>query len=489
MEPALHLTEPPSTPKPDRNRGLFCNRTLNIRALKAIGYDMDYTLIHYHVDEWEERAYAYIKERLLRDGWPVEHLEFDHELVVRGLVLDLALGNVVKANRFGFIKKAFHGTRPLDFETQRDVYSRDYVDLKERRWVFLNTFFSLSEGCMYMQLVDLLDDGVIGERGRPGERMTYADLYVMVRTTLDTAHAEGRLKGDIIQDPERFVEIDPHVPQALLDQKYAGKKILLITNSEWAYTAAILAVCFDPYLPGSMTWRELFDLSIVSSRKPAFFTERGPAFEVISDDGTLREQYGPLEIGKAYVGGNAALVETSLGFKGQDFLYVGDHLFTDVNISKNLQRWRTALVLRELEDEIAAVEGFRDMQEQLTALMREKVAKERAYAQLRLVLQRTRMDYGAPAAAAPGEVEQQMAKIRSELATLDDEIRPLAQEAATLLNKNWGLLTRTGNDKSLLARQLETYADVYTARVSSFFQAGPYAYLRSHRGSLPHDPV
>ena len=47
---------------------------------------------------------------------------------------------------------------------------------------------------------------------------------------------------------------------------------------------------------------------------------------------------------------------------------------------------------------------------------------------------------------------------------------------------------RTGNDKSQLARQVERYADIYTARVSHLAWHTPFAYLRSHRGSLPHDP-
>lgn len=489
MEETLYVSSPPETPKPDRDHGLYCNRTLNLRSLKAIGYDMDYTLIHYRVDEWEQRAYAYIKERLVRDGWPVEELHFHPELVVRGLVLDLSLGNVVKANRFGFVKKAFHGTQPLDFATQRELYSRELVDLKEPRWVFLNTFFALSEGCMYMQLVDLLDQGVLGRKSQPGQTMSYMDLYRLVRATLDHAHAEGRLKAEIIEQPERFVEIEPEVPLALLDQRHAGKTLLLITNSEWHYTAAILGICFDDCLPGRMTWRDLFDLVITSARKPAFFTERGPAFEVVSDDGLLRERFGPLEAGKAYAGGNAALVEASLGFRGQDILYVGDHLFTDVNVSKNLQRWRTALVLRELEDEVLAIQSFRPTQERLTALMREKVARERAYARLRLALQRVRVGYGAPPRSSAQHIEEEMTRIREELASLDEDIAPLAREAATLVNPHWGMLMRTGNDKSLLARQLETYADVYTARVSNFFHAGPHAFLRSHRGSLPHDPV
>ncbi|MET0283873.1 MAG: 5'-nucleotidase domain-containing protein, partial [Polyangiales bacterium] len=27
-------------------RRLFCNRTLNMRSIKAVGFDMDYTLVH-----------------------------------------------------------------------------------------------------------------------------------------------------------------------------------------------------------------------------------------------------------------------------------------------------------------------------------------------------------------------------------------------------------------------------------------------------------
>ena len=69
-----------SRPIPDE-RGVFCNRTLNMRTIRAIGYDMDYTLIHYNVDEWEGRAYAYVREKLQTIGWPVEELEFDARVI------------------------------------------------------------------------------------------------------------------------------------------------------------------------------------------------------------------------------------------------------------------------------------------------------------------------------------------------------------------------------------------------------------------------
>lgn len=39
------------SPSSARNspRGIFCSRTLNLRSISAVGYDMDYTLMHYNV--------------------------------------------------------------------------------------------------------------------------------------------------------------------------------------------------------------------------------------------------------------------------------------------------------------------------------------------------------------------------------------------------------------------------------------------------------
>jgi hypothetical protein len=74
-----------------------------------------------------------------------------------------------------------------------------------------------------------------------------------------------------------------------------------------------------------------------------------------------------------------------------------------------------------------------------------------------------------------------------EAARIDAEVAPLARAASQLGNRTWGPLMRAGNDKSLFARQVERYADVYLSRVSNLLAATPYAYLRAARGSLPHD--
>jgi FMN phosphatase YigB (HAD superfamily) len=357
------------------------------------------------------------------------------------------------------------------------------VDLALGRYVFLNTLFSLSEACMYTQLVDRLDEGRL-----PGV-LGYADLYRQVRTSIDEAHMEGQLKADIIADPDRFVEPDPELPLTLLDQQHAGKKLLLITNSEWQYTREMMRYAFDPYLPKSVSWRDLFDLVIVSARKPAFFSERSPVFRVVNDEGLLEPVPMGIRESGLYLGGNARMVEDYLGVSGDEILYVGDHIYTDVHASKSVLRWRTAVVIRELESDLRAETEFAAASERLGELMVQKEALELEHARLRLEVQRRRQRYG-PGARSGGTargLERALNTAWERLKALDEEIVPLARSAAQLNNPRWGQLMRAGNDKSHLARQIERYADVYTSRVSNFLYQTPFVYLRSPRGSLPHD--
>jgi 5'-nucleotidase len=463
-------------------RRIFGNRTLNLRRIRAIGYDMDYTLIHYRVEEWERRAYQHTLQRLARRGWPVDGLEFDPSRMIRGLTIDLELGNLVKPTRFGYVIRAAHGTRFLEFEELRTAYSGTMVDLGDPRFVFLNTLFTLSEATLYAQMVDLFDEGRLS-----GVR-SYTDLYRTVRENLDESHLPGTLKEEIVADPERFLVPDPETTTALLDQRYAGKRLLLITNADWGYTRRLMSIAFDAGLPNGMTWRDLFDLVIVGSDKPGFFAESRPFYRIVDEEqGLMRPHHGDLEPGGVYFGGCAAQIEDHLGVSGEEILYVGDHLYADVHVTKALLRWRTALILRELETEIDELEAFRPTEDALRALMAEKEDLERSLARARLDRQRARQGY-APPVGRVEEGDAEISHLQEALVTLDDRIAPLARAAGEIRNPAWGPLMRSGYDKSLFARQVERYADVYTSRVSNFLYETPYAFLRAARSTLPHDP-
>jgi HAD superfamily 5'-nucleotidase-like hydrolase len=460
-------------------RRVFSNRTLNLRSIQVMGYDMDYTLIHYDSLRWELRAYEYMKQAFIARGWPVTGLHFEPELVSLGLVIDKELGNLVKANRFGHVRNACHGTRVLHFEEWRGVYGTAPIDLVETRWEFMNTLFSLSEACLFMQLVDLLDHGKI----EPG--LGYRDLYAHVRRALDATHLEGKLKGEILADPSEYVVLDEELPRTLLEQKAAGKKLLLITNSEWPYTSHLMSYAFDRFLP-SRSWRSLFDVVIVQARKPDFFSGRAPVLRLVDEERNRYEPYiGNFKQGEVYLGGYARLVESSLGVQPDHILYTGDHIFADVHVSKDILRWRTALIVRELERELTGLVAFGKQQIQLDDWMSQKTLLEHQLSRLRVELLRGVMERqpGFDSERQNGEIRA----LRARLVDLDQRIAPLAKRSNELLSSRWGPLMRCGSDKSHLARQVERYADIYMSRVSNLLAYTPYAYLRAPRVSLPHE--
>ena len=370
-----------------KSRGVFCNRTLNLRAIRAIGYDMDYTLIHYRVEEWERRAYEHLRAVSCRRRLAGRSTSSSiPRMVCRGLIIDIEQGNLLKANRFGFVKRAAHGTRFWSSTSSARAYARTIVDLSEPRWVFLNTLFSLSEGCMYAQLVDLLD-----QRKLPGA-LGYADLYVRVKHVLDAAHMEGRAQG---RDRRRAGALraarSRDRPRAAGPEASPARSCCSSPTPSGTYTAADDDLRLRPLPAAGMTWRELFDVIIVGARKPEFFTTSSPLFEVVTEDGLLRPVTGPLQARKVYLGGSAVQVERHLGLSGDEILYVGDHMFGDVHVTKSVLRWRTALILRELEDGDRLRRGVPGRRRgELVDLMEQKEQLEARVVQVRLELQRLR---------------------------------------------------------------------------------------------------
>ena len=103
---------------------IFCNAA-NMRTT-AVGFDMDYTLAMYKPETFEVLAYTLTCEKLVNVyGYPREILryEYDHEYMVRGLVVDKKRGNILKMDRHKYVKVARHGFRPMDAETRIKTYN------------------------------------------------------------------------------------------------------------------------------------------------------------------------------------------------------------------------------------------------------------------------------------------------------------------------------------------------------------------------------
>merc|ERR1712073_201385 len=111
------------------------------------------------------------------------------------------------------------------------------------------------------------------------------------------------------------------MPILLQTLKENGKKVFLITNSDWGYTNDIMTylfedptVCDERYV-GSK-WYNVFDLVVTDSRKPTFFTTGTPLFEVDCQTGVHKELTGDdamMKEGHVYSGGNVLQLEDALG--------------------------------------------------------------------------------------------------------------------------------------------------------------------------------
>lgn len=106
--------------------------------------------------------------------------------------------------------------------------------------------------------------------------------------------------------------------------------------------------------PEYASWLDYFDYVIVDAAKPHFFAQGNTLREVDVQTGRLKISRVESGGAKVYSGGSIAKFEKLAGItNGSSVLYVGDHIFSDVRISKKKHGWRTFLVVPELEKELA----------------------------------------------------------------------------------------------------------------------------------------
>ena len=370
-----------------------------------------------------------------------------------------------------------HGTTLLGKRQVKEIYGREPIDLRHtNRWYFLNTLFTVSEAVMFAQMVDSFDAGKLDESLGV---FSYTQISDVCAQACYRTHVEGYLKKEIMNNPERFVEEDPLIPLALLDQKDCGKKLLLITNSDFEYTEKMMSYAYDKFLPSGMCWRDLFDVVIVSARKPTFFTSDNPLYEIVTDDGLMKPAFSAVT-GGLFSGGSAKMVERALGVSGDEIMYVGDHIYTDVSISKIELRWRTCLIIRELEEEILAVRLGAEAKQELRRLIELEQRLVDLQSQCKLRKQRAAMtrthDDGIMIRLQEQEVDELSEKLERMTESLEDMLEPMLRADGAHFSKRWGLLFRAGlNNKSHLTRQIEKYdeEDDYECCASFVFPAGP----------------
>jgi hypothetical protein len=302
-------------------------------------------------------------------------------------------------------------------------------------------------------------------------------------------------------DLPAFIVKDPLLGEALHKFRSSGKKLFLLTNSLYDYTNAVMSYLLDGERKAYPSWRNYFDIVIVGGAKPAFFQELRP-FSVVDPVTMLPAQGGNghevkhLSRDKIYQGGNVVAFEQMTGIKGEQVLYIGDHIYGDILRLRKQHMWRTAMVLQELEREISVSERLEAQIEDLDLLDRRhrNLESEIDYQTLRLKKIQRLLDDESTAPAVRGRLEEERKAARASLDALRDrahlmeaEVISLEQRIDRAYNPHWGSCLREGNENSRFGEQVNDYADLYTSRVSNFGPYSPLRYFRAPRRPMPHE--
>jgi HAD superfamily 5'-nucleotidase-like hydrolase len=448
---------------------ILVNRTLDMKRIWAIGFDMDHTLVRYKTERFERLTYQVLIDKLIKlHGYPPEiaKLKFDFKRTIQGVVIDSLRGNILKLNCFGKVKTAYHGLQQISFRKQQKIYRNLVIDLADRTIYPLDSSFSIAHGILYAQLIELLES-------RPElELPDYTQIADDLIAVLDSAHRDGSLKDEVRKNLKEYIKRSPSMVEVLERFKRHGKRLIIITNSDYNYSKLLLDFAINPYLKEHADWSELFEITITASEKPNFFTQRRRFLKVDQKSGQMTNWEGAVVPG-VYQGGSAEQLERDLKLSGDQMLYIGDHIYGDVVSIKKTCNWRTALVLEPLEEEIDSLKKVAPVQEAIDHLMEQKGKLEVKLNQLFTTEQekdRKSID------TILAQIEKINQDISSKIGSYQEEFNPY-----------WGEVMRAGQEESRFARHVEKYACIYMSCIADFDQYTPYTYFRPVRRVLPHE--
>jgi 5'-nucleotidase len=479
-----------------RKNRVFCNRNLRLERIEMIGFDMDYTLALYHQDRLERLSIELTLGKLIdKHGYPeaIRTLHYDPRWAIRGVMVDRARGNVFKLDRHSYVGRCYHGFRELSSEERRATYRNEKINLSDDRFEWIDTLFGLPEAVMYVTLVDWAD------RERPG--IDYIKLFNDIRTAIDEAHRDDTLKSVIKADLPSYIMKDPQLAETLHKFRSSGKKLFLLTNSLYDYTSVVMSYLLDGERKAYPSWRNYFDIVIVGGAKPAFFNELRPFMQIDLATGVPLPNGSPdavkhLSRDKVYQGGNVIAFEQMTGVRGEQVLYIGDHIYGDILRLRKQHMWRTAMVLQELERDIAVSDRLQAQIQDLELLDRRhrNLESEIDYQTLRLKKIGRLLDDPGTAAPLRARLEEERKLMRGSIETLrgraalmGEEVESLEARVDRAYNSHWGSCLREGNENSRFGEQVNDYADLYTSRVSNFAPYSPLRYFRAPRRPMPHE--
>lgn len=359
----------------------------------------------------------------------------------------------------------------------------------------MDTLFQFVDASLFATCVEMKDN----EEYEILDYKTYEEIYKDIRECVDLCHRDGVIKDEVARNPEKYIVIDDEMIPMLQQFRRDGIKTFLLTNSYWEYTSVAMNYLYhkadvDDELKKKNEWLDLFDLVVVGSCKPAYLVDPYlNLFRVNPEDGSLLNTDGIYEIdalgengvqkfleqGKVFQGGNWKHLDKMLGIQaGEEVLYVGDHLYSDVLRSKRTLGWRSCFIMPELPEEMQT------FHEQLPQL--DKINKLRSLRDELNILR----DSFISDAKKTGKTEHLVETVKK-LDEDDEKIRVVLTNMArgyhSAFHPIWGCMFSAGYQDSRLAYFVTNYACLYTAKATNLGLVSTTRAFRTSGNVLPHD--
>jgi hypothetical protein len=207
---------------------------------------------------------------------------------------------------------------------------------------------------------------------------------------------------------------------------------------------------------------------------------------LLNTDGLFEiEALGPdgakkfLERGKTFQGGNWKHLQAMLEIEaGEEILYVGDHLYSDVLRSKRTLGWRSAFIMPELEEEMRVFNENVPLLKTISELR--KLRDELGSYADRLRFYENEED---------PSIQQQLKEIAEDDAFLKEKLTELAEKWHGAFHPIWGAMFVAGYQDSRFAFFVENYACLYTSKATNLGLASTARSFRTMSEMLPHDKL
>ena len=325
--------------------------SFNFMDYDCIGFDLDNTVCRYKIGNMVKMEYESLANFLVQErGYSGRHLlkpiEENVDFMLKGLILDIANGNILRLNSDGHIVHGSHGTRELTRNELKeyygeecrwqvtDIFTKDPLHtwngpLSERIRTLLD-YFDMPASLIFARIIDTLDE----ENGGKVQKQysVWLDIVAALKDMFQKEHFQLEKGGyfpNIKADPENYIyKCSEDLLNWLRALKNQNKILFLITGSNVDFASHTAENSLGP------EWKSFFDIIIFFAKKPGFFIENRSFIGLNGYEEADPVEVANLQVGGCYTYGNwkglYKFFKKQTHKEEPKIVYVGDNLIQDV---------------------------------------------------------------------------------------------------------------------------------------------------------------